>query len=57
MLCVFLNKSLLKRFSLLLCLLASVLVELRFNGRVIVFVSYRFCFYTPTLHQLVLDHG
>ena len=31
--------------------------ELRFRGRVIVIVCYRFCFYTPTLHQLVSEPG
>ena len=29
----------------------SVLVELRFRGRVVAIVCYRFCFYTPMLHH------
>ena len=32
-------------------------MELRFCGRVVIIVCYRFCFYTPTLHQLVLESG
>ena len=27
-------------------------MELRFRGRIVVIVCYRFCFYTPTLHHI-----
>ena len=30
-------------------------MELRFRGRIVVIVCYRFCFYTLTLHQLVSE--
>ena len=32
-------------------------MELRFRGRVVVIMCYKFCFYTPTLHQLVSEQG
>ena len=32
-------------------------MELRFRGKVVIIVCYKFCFYTPTLHQLVSEPG
>ena len=52
------RRGFLDRFSLLINILyRNVLVELRFRGRVVVIVCYRFYFFTPTLHQLVSELG